>query len=166
MSLAGGGADAPWLRTMRGYLVWLVPLMLAWETVQLPLYTLWQEGTPAAIAFAVIHCTGGDALIGMGALGTALLLVGHGNWPHIGFARVLAVATVIGVAVTVYLEWLNVEVKGAWAYAAAMPRLPPLGTGLSPVMQWVVIPPLALLAARRWARATETGSPSGRIAPG
>ena len=46
-------------------------------------------------------------------------------------------------------EWLDVEVRRSWAYSDLMPVLPPLGTGLSPVLQWVVIPSAALWMARR-----------------
>ena len=37
------------------YLPWLALLSLAWEVVQLPLYTLWREATPGYVAFAVVH---------------------------------------------------------------------------------------------------------------
>jgi len=36
---------------------------------------------------------------------------------------------------------------------AAMPRMPSLRTGLAPVLQWLVLPILCLLAARRLAPA-------------
>lgn len=151
-----GRSEPTWLRTLRAYLATLVPLMLAWEVAQLPLYTIWRDGSADEIAFAVIHCTGGDALIGMGSLGTALLVAGAPGWPRERFATVMVVAVATGVGATVYLEWLNVEVRRAWAYAEAMPRIPPLGTGLSPVLQWLILPPMALLAARRAA-----GTPGG-----
>lgn len=134
---------------MRAYVAWLVPAMLAWEIAQLPLYTLWRDGAPGAIAFAVLHCSLGDALIGVAAFAWALLLVGAPDWPASGFRRVLAGTLAIGVAYTVYSEWLNVEIRQAWAYTEAMPRLPWLGTGLAPLLQWVLVPPFALLAARR-----------------
>jgi len=47
------------------------------------------------------------------------------------------------------LEWLNVELWQNWSCAAAVPRLSPLGTGLAPVLQWLLLPTLCLLAARR-----------------
>ena len=134
---------------MRAYVAWLVPAMLAWEIAQLPLYTLWRDGAPGAIAFAVLHCSLGDALIGVAAFAWALLLVGAPDWPASGFRRVLAGTLASGVAYTVYSEWLNVEIRQAWAYTEAMPRLPWLGTGLAPLLQWVLVPPFALLAARR-----------------
>ncbi len=146
--LQAGRADPAWLPTLRAYFATLVPLMLAWEVAQLPLYTIWHEATAAEIAFAVVHCTGGDGLIGMASLGTALLLAGTPEWPRARFRAVLLLALAIGVGITVYLEWRNVEIKRAWAYTAAMPRLPPLETGLTPVLQWVLLPPVALLRAR------------------
>lgn len=131
------------------YLALLLAANLAWEVAHLPLYTLWTEGSPGTIAWAVLHCTAGDGVIGATTLALALVLTRARDWPRSGFGRVAVLATLLGVAVTVALEWLNVEVRGSWAYAAAMSRLPPLGTGLSPVLQWLLLPPVCLLAARR-----------------
>lgn len=134
------------------YLALLLVANLAWEVAQLPLYTLWSEGSPGEIARAVLHCTVGDGVIGAVSLGAALLFAGARDWPARGFGRVALAATTLGVGATVALEWLNVELWRNWAYAATMPRLPPLGTGLSPFLQWLLLPPLCLLAARRLAR--------------
>ena len=140
---------ATWLGGLRLYTAILVPGMLIWEAAQLPLYTLWRDGTPLQIAFAVVHCTLGDALIGVAALVWALLLTGDRTWPAGGSTRVLVATVVLGAAYTIYSEWLNVEVRATWSYADAMPRLPWLGTGLAPLLQWVIVPSLALVAARR-----------------
>jgi hypothetical protein len=134
---------------MRAYTLVLVPAMLTWEVAQLPLYALWRDGGSGTIAYAVLHCTLGDALIGVAALAWALLLAGDDAWPARGFTRVLGATVTVGLAYTIYSEWVNVEIRQAWAYTEAMPRLPWLGTGLAPLLQWVVLPPLALLAARR-----------------
>jgi len=131
------------------YLALLLAANLAWEVAQLPLYTLWTEGSPGTIAWAVLHCTAGDGVIGATTLAMAVVLTRTRDWPSSGFGHVAAATTLLGVAATVALEWLNVEVWGNWAYADAMPRLPPLGTGLSPVLQWLLLPPLCLFAARR-----------------
>ena len=134
------------------YLGLLLIANLAWEVVQLPLYTLWTEASAGEIAWAVLHCTAGDGVIGAVSLGLAWLVTAAWGWPARGFGRVALAATAFGVVVTVALEWLNVELWRNWAYAAAMPRLPPLGTGLSPLLQWLLLPPLCFLAARRLAR--------------
>ena len=39
---------------------------LAWEIMQLPLYTIWASGTWRELVFAVVHCTLGDVLISIG----------------------------------------------------------------------------------------------------
>ena len=55
--------NALWLDTLRRYFTFAIPAHLVWEVAQLPLYTIWYEDTPGKIAFAVIHCAGGDAMI-------------------------------------------------------------------------------------------------------
>jgi hypothetical protein len=54
---------------------------------------------------------------------------------------------IVAVGYTVYSEYMNTVVRQSWAYTEWMPRLPWLGTGLAPLAQWFVIPPLALLWA-------------------
>jgi len=51
----------------------------------------------------------------------------------------------------VFSEWLNVEVRATWTYTDQMPVLPPLGTGLTPLLQWLIVPTLtwALMARQR-----------------
>ncbi len=55
----------------------------------------------------------------------------------------------VGVAITVLLEKLNTEYLMRWEYAATMPIVPLLDIGLSPLMQWVVLPPLVVWFVRR-----------------
>lgn len=139
-----------WLSILRRYVIIVVVANLLWEIAQLPLYTLWTEGSSKALAFAVAHCTAGDVLIAFSSLGLALLLFGSSTWPDQGYGRVAAVSIVLGVAYTIFSEWLNIEVRGAWAYSPRMPVLPWIGTGLSPLAQWLVIPSAALWWARGW----------------
>ena len=47
----------------------------------------------------------------------------------------------------IYSEWLNINVRGSWAYSDLMPVVPVIGTGLAPLLQWVIVPTLALWAA-------------------
>ena len=132
-----------WLQALRAYGATLLVGNLSWEIAQLPLYRLWDTGTTREIALAVAHCTAGDLLIGMAALVLALIIAGDSGWPQRGCLRIALSALLLGVLYTLYSEWLNVEVRGTWQYAALMPRLPGLGTGLAPLAQWVVVPALA-----------------------
>lgn len=122
---------------------------LVWEMAHMPLYTLWQTGTRSEIAYAVIHCTLGDILIATACLGGAVSLLGRQGWPGRGYAKVTATTILVAICYTIFSEWLNVELRGSWAYRDLMPRLPILGTGLSPVVQWLVVPSAAFWWARR-----------------
>lgn len=138
-----------WPFTLRIYVLLSLGFYAVWEVAQLPLYTIWSSGSAQERWFAVAHCTLGDGIIASVALVMALAVVGKARWPKESFAHVGALTLAIGVAYTVYSEWLNVLVRKAWAYAPLMPTLPPLGTGLTPLLQWLVVPSLALWLAGR-----------------
>jgi hypothetical protein len=127
----------------------LAMLSLVWEFAQMPLYTLWQTGTAGEIVYSALHCTVGDAMIGGTSLLVALFLVGGADWPRERWGAVLAAAVAIGLGYTVFSEWLNIGLRASWAYSSLMPVLPPFGTGLTPVLQWLVLPPVAYLIATR-----------------
>ncbi len=61
----------------------------------------------------------------------------------------LAAFVAIGLIVTIALEYWATQIGGRWEYAEQMPRLPLLGTGLAPLLQWVLIPPLVVWLVRR-----------------
>jgi hypothetical protein len=125
-----------------------------WEAMQLPLYTLWRTGTPREIAFALFHCTGGDVLITTATFAAAAALARHFRLPPFGW-RMVFIAIVLGGGYTIFSEWLNVEISRTWSYTAAMPVVPFLGTGLTPLLQWLIVPGLALaLIGYRYRRAT------------
>src|SRR3546814_13954449 len=67
-------------------------------------------------------------------------LAGDPRWPQARFHAVAALAILGGLAYTIFSEWLNTEIRGSWAYTDAMPQLPLVGSGLSPLAQWIVVP--------------------------
>jgi hypothetical protein len=138
-----------WLTALRTYLGVSVVGHLSWEVIQLPLYTIWSTGTMRELAFAVLHCTGGDIVIALCTLTVALVLVGDPGWPLRRIERVCVLTVGFGVGYAVFSEWLNTDVRASWAYSDWMPTLPWIGTGLSPLLRWVTIPSLALLALQR-----------------
>ena len=139
--------NASWLRTLRRYMAFVAGANLVWEFAHMPLYTLWETGTRGEIIFAALHCTGGDVLIALSALMLALFLVGAPAWPMTSGRRVVALTLAFGLAYTLFSEWLNIEVREAWAYRDLMPVIPLIDAGLSPVLQWIAVP----LAAFWWA---------------
>ena len=104
---------------------------------------------PAKIAFAVVHCTGGDLLISLASLSLALLVAGRPEWPVRGFYQVMVPTIAFGVGYTVFSEWLNIVVRKSWQYSELMPVVPVIDAGLSPLAQWLVISAAGLLLARR-----------------
>jgi hypothetical protein len=143
------------------YVPVLGALNLFWEIAQLPLYTLWNEGSPGFIAYAVVHCTLGDVAIGTLALLIALIATRAGavenwRWRQLAFFLVIP-----AVGYTALSEWINTIARGSWAYSALMPVVNFGGVeiGLSPLAQWLVIPPVALWLAgfRSVKKAREVG---------
>lgn len=146
---------AAWWPGIASYIAFAGVANLAWEIAQLPLYTIGQDGSLGEQAFAVVHCTGGDVLIATVTLLAAIALVGRREWPRsaAAFRRVAGLTVGLGVAYTIFSEWFNVGIRASWAYSDLMPVVLPLGTGASPLMQWIVIPVAGfLLLARMRAR--------------
>lgn len=113
---------------------------LIWEFAHLPLYTIWDTGTTSEVVFAAVHCAGGDVLIALSSVMLALFLAGSPAWPAARMSHVVILTVVFGLAYTVFSEWLNIEVRETWTYRDLMPIIPFLDAGLSPVLQWIVIP--------------------------
>jgi len=148
---ACGQVDAPfraignnWLRVLRRYVAVAAVMNLFWEFAHLPLYTIWEYAPVSDIAFAALHCTGGDILIALSSVILILFLAGDPAWPATGYRRVAVLTVIAGLAYTLFSEWLNVKVLGAWAYRDAMPLIPVVDIGASPILQWLVIPSVAL----------------------
>jgi hypothetical protein len=142
-----GQARPDWVSVLRRYVLFSAGGHLLWETAHIPLYTIWVEGTWGEIVFAIVHCTGGDLLIAMSALFLALFIVGDASWPVARRRRVLVVALVFGVGYTIFSEWLNIVIRAAWAYRDIMPVVPVIDAGLTPLLQWIVVPTAAYFAA-------------------
>jgi hypothetical protein len=135
-----GRAASDWPRALRRYLAASLVLHLVWEAAQLPLYTIWSTGTVKQQAFAVLHCTIGDAMIAGLSLLVALCFIGWATWPSAGTRPVWLMTVLLGIGYAIYSEWFNVGVRGSWAYSGLMPTVPIIGTGLSPLLQWLVVP--------------------------
>jgi hypothetical protein len=139
---------SPGLRTI--FSVYLAVSLFAhciWEILQLPLYTLWATGTFRQIAFSVVHCTIGDVMIAGFSLLAALALFGHTTWPCSGTARGYTASLALGLGYTIFSEWLNTGPRQSWTYSDWMPIMPFLGTGMAPLLQWIVVPTVAFWIA-------------------
>ena len=121
-------------------------LNLTWEIAHLRLYTLWASADALSVAWAVFHCTLGDVAIALAMFALAAIMLGAKDWPAsrpwIGGAIVVTGA----LAYTVWSEWYNVYRAGSWSYTESMPLV--FGIGLSPLLQWLILPPVMVVAYR------------------
>jgi hypothetical protein len=118
---------------------------ILWECVQLPCFTVWSREGWKWIIFLPLLGTAGDILIAATSLVLALILAGDDDWPRrrSSYWRVAALATLQGIVYTTYSEWRHAVVLHHWTYSTLMPIVPKLEVGLFPLLQWMLIPPLA-----------------------
>lgn len=142
--------SANWISALRIYLSASTIGHLVWETLQLPLYTIWTAQFRDQ-AFAVIHCTLGDLLIALSTLVPTLVAAANPAWPRDRFWRVATVTILLGIGYTIFSEWLNVTVRASWAYSEWIPVVSVFGLriGLSPLIQWAIVPAAAFTITRK-----------------
>jgi hypothetical protein len=124
-------------------------LNLPWELAQVPLYA----GMPTARHWtAVLACgraTLGDVVIALAAFWMVAVVVGTRNWVLAPTRGRVAGFVVAGVVITIVMERLATGPLGRRAYAERMPIVPLVDVGVSPLLQWIVLPLLIVWFVRR-----------------
>lgn len=121
-------------------------LNLAWEIGHVRLYTLWMEADAVRIAWSVLHCSLGDAVIALAAYALAGIALQRADWPASRPWAGGTITVICALAYTAWSEWYNVYRVAAWGYTPDMPTV--YGIGLSPLLQWLVIPPALVISCR------------------
>lgn len=126
-------------------------LNFVWEFMQVPLY----EGMPSMKHWHGIETCAvasvGDGLLMLVAFWVTASLWRTREWVLRPSVSQLIVFSAVGVGITIIAQHLATT-KGwswGWAYAESMPVIPIIGTGLSPRLQWIVLPPLTVWFVRR-----------------
>lgn len=138
---------------IKPFVRWVVAafaLHAIWEIAHLPLYTLWDDPDRGRVVRYVLHCLAGDVLIAATTYLVAAIVFRDVDWPVRRPWPAGTFLLALGLAFTAASEWYNVYVLGAWAYKDTMPRV--AGLGLTPLLQWLVVPVLTILIQRRLAR--------------
>lgn len=120
-----------------------------WEFLQVPFFS---EMPNMAHWDAVLFCTRaalGDVLIALSAYWVVAGLRRRRGWLGQTDFHAILVFIAVGIVITIVLEWHATVLQQRWAYGELMPTLPLLGTGLAPLLQWVILPPMILWLARR-----------------
>ena len=123
-----------------------------WEILQMPLF---EGAATAALSPTIVMCSLaalGDAVIMTIAYRSTALVVRSGDWVLAPRRKAVAIFLAIGLIVTLAIEFVAVRVPWGWAYAASMPRLPLFGAGLTPVLQWLLLPPIVVWIVQRQLR--------------
>ena len=120
---------------------------LGWEISHVGLYTLWKEADGLRIAWSVFHCTVGDVLIALAMFALAAIVLWRADWPVSRPWTGGLIVVIAAMAFTAWSEWYNVYRAGAWGYAPSMPLI--FGIGLTPLLQWLILPPMLVVAYRK-----------------
>ena len=115
---------------------------LGWEIAHARLYTIWATKDRIDIAWSVLHCTVGDVLMALALFVVAGVALRRADWPTSRPWMGGAIVVTSAVAFTAWSEWYNVYRVGSWSYTASMPLI--FGIGLSPLLQWLILPPLMM----------------------
>ncbi len=145
------GRARTWLRL----LLIAGPVSFAWEMLQAPGFTGMPPGWVAGTAVCGLAALG-DVVVLLGLFGLAGLAFRDARWfvpPRLAPYALVALA---GIVLQVPFEWVMVHRFGRWGYSAFQPVLPVLDVGLFPVLQAVVVPPLAFWLLAWWESPSKT----------
>ncbi len=131
--------------------VFALLLNFPWEVLQAPLFEGKAAAPHASVIGACLQATLGDAVIMLLAHASIAAATRRRRWVLTPSRREVVGFAAVGVAITAVIEWLATRGQWAqtWAYSSEMPVIPGIEIGLSPLLQWVIVPPIALWFVRR-----------------
>ena len=131
--------------------VFALLLNFPWEILQAPLFVGMADGPFIDAIKGCAQGTLGDAVIMLLAYWTVSVVAGSRNWILAPNGRQLFLFVAIGVLITASIEWL--AIRGYWVqnwnYSQAMPVVPGIEVGISPLLQWIILPLLVIWFVRR-----------------
>lgn len=129
-----------------GIAVFAFLLNFPWEFLQVPLFVGMAEMPHWQAVKTCTRAAFGDVVIMLLSFWLVCAVAKSRHWIYAPSLHQLALLVFAGLSITVVIElaalrglWLD-----SWHYTEAMPRVPVLGVGLAPVLQWVVLPPLVV----------------------
>lgn len=132
---------------------WGLALSLVWEFAHSALYVDHGRGV-RHVLWTRLHCSFGDVLILLSAFWATAAVYRSWRWPESHDSAAATLFVGLGFGYTVWSEWFNTTVRQAWNYDPAMPQI--LGLGVSPLLQWLVVPSLLIFIMQSWARRATT----------
>lgn len=126
-------------------------LIFPWELLHAPLFEGMAAAPHSVVISACLQATLGDLVIVLLAHASVVVVKRRRRWVLAPSRREVVGFVAVVVGITAMIEWLATWGHWAqtWAYSSAMPLIPGVGLGISPLLQWVVVPPTVLWFARR-----------------
>lgn len=124
-------------------------LHFVWEFVQVPTYAGMAELPHWEAIKLCTAATFGDVGMALTAFWLASLAARRRDWILQPTRIPVAISVAVGIALTVGFEYYYTNISLRWTYSDLMPLVPPLGTGLGPLLQWIVIPLIVIWLTRR-----------------
>lgn len=123
-------------------------LHFVWEFVQAPTYAGMVEMNHWEGIKLCISATFGDVGFALTAFVLASIVARTRHWFRNPTAGQYLLYLGIGIGLTIGFEYYYTQVSLRWTYSDLMPLVPPFGTGLSPLVQWLIVPLVALWLTR------------------
>ena len=125
-------------------------LHFTWEMLQAVAFAPFAEGVWSG-TIRCFQAALGDLLLAAGAYAVTAIVFRRPRWlvHNARWRGPAATWMALGLIATVAFEWFALE-SGRWQYGSAMPTL--FGIGLLPVLQWLIVPTVTLIAVRRIAK--------------
>jgi len=120
-----------------------------WEMLQMPFFSFSEKLSLGEINDACLQASIGDALMLVIMFWIVSALLKSRDWIfHLTPYRI-GLFLLLGILMTVIFEYLATGLLDRWVYGSSMPIIPLIGTGVIPIMQWLVIPPFVLWLIKR-----------------
>lgn len=132
-------------------------LHFVWEFIQAPTYAGMIEMNHWSGIKLCTSATFGDVGFALTAFWFTSALSRSRQWLLTPKAWQILMFLAVGISLTVGFEYYYTNITLRWTYSELMPLVPPFGTGLSPLLQWIVIPLLVIWFARRQTTGTKQG---------
>lgn len=124
-------------------------LHFVWEMWQIPFFLAIPNDPHWAGVAACTQATFGDAGISLVAFWCVAAMTRSRRWILDPSPSQVAGFVAVGLAITIIFEALATGPMERWTYSPSMPTLPILGTGIVPLIQWLLLPPLTIWFVRR-----------------
>ena len=119
-------------------------LHFVWEFIQAPTYAGMIEMNHWDGIKLCTSATFGDVGFAMTAFWITSFLAKSRSWIVEPKASQILIFIAIGIALTIGFEYYYTQVTFRWTYSELMPLVPPFGTGVSPLLQWIIVPLLVI----------------------